>query len=211
MLMTHFDWNRYKNTPWTLAFHIILHSPVTPLPYTLIRTRRRTLSLQISREGNLIARSPLRMWIETIERFIMNKREWIEKNQKKVKSDAWRVKNKKHTSKEIQEMKDRLWAYIIPRTYILWEDKNLPKIKHIKITKSENRWGSCSAKNWLCFSYRLAEYIGTPRDNFIDAIIIHELAHLREKNHQKPFWNLVYKMMPNYEVIIQQSKVPSGF
>jgi UTP pyrophosphatase len=38
---------------------------------------------------------------------------------------------------------------------------------------------------------------------FVDAIIIHELAHLREKNHQRPFWNLVYSMMPEYEFIMK--------
>jgi predicted metal-dependent hydrolase len=79
---------------------------------------------------------------------------------------------------------------------------SLPEITSTKITLSEKRWGSCSAKNGLCFSYRLGEYLGG-KEEFIDAIIVHELAHLREKNHQKPFWNLVYSMMPTYEVIMK--------
>lgn len=56
-------------------------------------------------------------------------------------------------------MKSLLKLYIVPRVQILWEGKNLPNYTSIKITKSEHRWGSCSAKNGLCFSYRLAEYL----------------------------------------------------
>jgi predicted metal-dependent hydrolase len=35
---------------------------------------------------------------------------------------------------------------------------------------------------------------------------MHELCHLREKNHQKPFWNLVYSWMPDYKVKIASKK-----
>jgi predicted metal-dependent hydrolase len=126
-------------------------------------------------------------------------------------------------------MKKKLRAYIVPRVHELWEWRWLPQFTSIRITKSEWRWGSCSGKNWLCFSYRLAEWLdgslflssrGTrdlpqleteadssyrqnDKGKFIDAIIIHELAHLREKNHQRPFWNLVYSMMPEYESIMK--------
>lgn len=56
------------------------------LPYTLIRSKRRSLSLQISKEGMLIARAPMRMNVSIIENFIEQKREWIEKNQKKIEA-----------------------------------------------------------------------------------------------------------------------------
>ena len=45
------------------------------------------------------------------------------------------------------------------------------------------------------------------RSDFIDAIIVHELAHLREKNHQKPFWDLVYRMMPDYEKVMKNRDI----
>jgi len=41
---------------------------------------------------------------------------------------------------------------------------------------------------------------------FIDAVIIHEIAHLREKHHQPAFWKLVYEMMPEYKDIMQHQK-----
>ncbi len=194
------------------------------LSYTLIRSKRRSLSLQVSKEGLLVVRAPMRMSVNMIEEFISRKRDWVEKHQKKIES-RWR--RKVYTENEIQEAKVLLKEYLIPRIHTLWEWKNLQKFTSIKITKSERRWWSCSAKNGLCFSYRLAEYLpqnlsswGTKdllwiswaiskadssyrrndkSSTFIDAIIIHELAHLREKNHQKPFWNLVYGWMPEYD------------
>lgn len=55
------------------------------LPYTLIRTKRRSLSIQIKHDGSLIARAPLRMSIILIDEFIEKKQLWIEKHQKRMK------------------------------------------------------------------------------------------------------------------------------
>ena len=199
------------------------------IPYTLIRSKRRSLSLQISPSGELIVRSPLKLSLLTIENFIEQKKDWILKHQEKYKNLPPR---KILTQSEIKGEKEKLRNYIIPLISELARGKNLPNITSIKITSSEKRWGSCSSKNGLCFSYRLAEYIGSPPEKgelegvtknknsshvtlpnppfsgreFIDAIIIHELAHLIEKNHQKPFWNLVYSWMPDYEKNIKLIK-----
>ncbi len=163
--------------------------------YTLIRSSRRTLSIQVDKNGTLIARAPMRMLVASIEDFIMSKKDWITKHQSKRRTTSQRPIL---SESDIQIEKEKLRSYLIPRVHELWEGKNLPQITSIKITKSERRWGSCSTRNWLCFSYRLAEFLGSP---FIDAIIIHELAHLREKDHQKSFWNLVYNWMPNYKEV----------
>ncbi len=65
----------------------------------------------------------------------------------------------------------------------------------ITITSSWQRYGSCSAKNSLSFSWRL---IMAPYP-VIDYIIVHELAHIREKNHSKRFWTYLGTLMPGYE------------
>ncbi len=172
--------------------------------YTLIRSSRRTLSIQIDASARLIVRAPMRMSVVSIEGFLIAKKDWITKHQIKQATTPQRPIL---SESDTRDAKKKLREYIIPRVHELWDGKNLPKITSIKITKSERRWGSCSAKNWLCFSYRLAEYLEVPplirgRD-FIDAIIIHELAHLIEKHHQWSFWNLVYSMMPEYEIVMK--------
>ncbi len=169
------------------------------IPYTLIRAKRRSISLQIWEDASLVVRAPMRTPLSFIESFIEQKQEWIKKNQIKIQQ---KEKKKEYSEEEIQEMKKKLRTYIVPKLEKIWKENVFPKYTSIKITKSETRWWSCSSKNTLCFSYRLAEYLSW-KELIIDAIIVHELAHLKEKNHQKPFWNLVYSMMPEYENIIK--------
>jgi hypothetical protein len=76
----------------------------------------------------------------------------------------------------------------------------------IKITSAQTRWGSCSAKNTLNFPWRL---VMAPLE-VIDYVVVHELAHTREKNHGRGFWTLVKSMMPDYEVRKQWLKENGG-
>jgi predicted metal-dependent hydrolase len=67
-------------------------------------------------------------------------------------------------------------------------------VESIRITSARTRWGSCSAKNTLSFSWRL---LMTPPD-VIDYVVVHELAHTIHHNHSKRFWKQVEKWMPDY-------------
>lgn len=176
------------------------------MDYTLIRSSRRTLSIQIGREWQLIARAPMRLSVRLIEDFIEAKKSWIEKHIQKAEDKKQKAVKKEYTETEIREMKTKLMEYLTYRVPELWEWTSLPKYTSIKITKSERRWWSCSGKNWLCFSYRLAEYL-EQHPLFIDAVIVHELAHLREKHHQPSFWRLVYAMMPEYESVMKNRTI----
>jgi len=65
----------------------------------------------------------------------------------------------------------------------------------VNITNAQKRWASCSHKRNLNFSWRL---IMAPL-SVVDYVVVHELVHLKEKNHSKTFWNKVKILMPNYE------------
>jgi hypothetical protein len=68
------------------------------------------------------------------------------------------------------------------------------QFKSVRITSAKKRWGSCSYKGNLNFAWRL---IMAPPE-IIDYVVIHELAHLRIKNHSKEFWDKVAELMPDY-------------
>ena len=65
----------------------------------------------------------------------------------------------------------------------------------IKITSARTRFGSCSAKNSICFSWRLMLY----PPEAIDYVIVHELAHIRHHDHSPAFYALIEQYLPDWK------------
>ena len=65
----------------------------------------------------------------------------------------------------------------------------------VKINGAKTRWGSCSAKKSLNFSWRLV----MADDTVIDYVVVHELAHIAEMNHSTRFWAVVANILPDYK------------
>jgi predicted metal-dependent hydrolase len=68
--------------------------------------------------------------------------------------------------------------------------------RRIRITSARTRWGSCSSKANLNFSWRL---VMAPLE-VIDYVVVHELCHLEEPNHSKKYWHRVAMAMPDYHI-----------
>lgn len=64
----------------------------------------------------------------------------------------------------------------------------------ISIRDTRSRWGSCSSSGALSFSWRL---IFAP-SRVLDYVAAHEVAHLREMNHSRRFWDLVERLKPDW-------------
>jgi len=75
----------------------------------------------------------------------------------------------------------------------------------VKINSAKTRWGSCSGKDSLNFSWRviLAE------DELIDYVVVHELAHTKEHNHSARFWAVVASVMPDHKELRERMKLLS--
>lgn len=73
----------------------------------------------------------------------------------------------------------------------------------VKINSARTRWGSCSSKKRLNFTWRLI----MAEDGVIDYVVIHELAHLIEMNHSSRFWAVVAKVLPDYTKRKAQLKI----
>ena len=162
------------------------------MTYKLTRSDRKTLSLQICRDGSLLVRAPRHTSLSEIDRFVATHDNWIRKKREMVEA-----RQKNHLEKSNEEI-----ATQIQQSYLLL----VPRVEHlaalmgvkptsIRITKAEHRFGSCSSQKHICFSYRLIEY----PDNAIDYVIVHELAHILEMNHSSRFWTIVKQYCENYK------------
>jgi len=69
------------------------------------------------------------------------------------------------------------------------------KVGKIRISSARTRWGSCSSKQTLSFTWRL---VMAPLD-VIDYVVVHELCHLEVRNHSKDFWAQVEAVLPDYK------------
>ena len=65
----------------------------------------------------------------------------------------------------------------------------------ITITSAKTRFGSCSSKGNISYSYRLMLY----PESAIDYVVVHELAHRKYMNHQKAFYKEIEKVLPDYK------------
>ncbi|MCL2632565.1 MAG: M48 family metallopeptidase [Coriobacteriia bacterium] len=64
----------------------------------------------------------------------------------------------------------------------------------VRVSGAHSRWGSCSAKGSINYSWRLI----MADDDVIDYVIVHELVHLAEMNHSARFWQEVEGVLPDY-------------
>lgn len=89
---------------------------------------------------------------------------------------------------------EQLIAYLTEKVNYYANQLNVDYRK-IEIKKVSSIWGSCSAKNVLSFNRKLVQ---SPKE-IIDYVVIHEVCHLKERNHSSRFWALVSRFDKNYK------------
>lgn len=157
----------------------------------LIRSRRRTLGLEVTREGRVIVRAPLRASAASIERFVREHADWIARAQarQRARLEAHPEPDDAQRAELIRRAREKL-----PPKVAYYAQRMGLKPAGLRITSARTRFGSCSAQNRLCFSWRLMEY----PDAAVEYVIVHELAHIVHKNHGPWFWALVEQYLPDY-------------
>lgn len=153
------------------------------IEYSVIKSKRRKTS-QIMVDGEeVIVRTPLSKDNSEIKKIIQNKASWIFKKQ--------------------LEFKKRTDVNFIPKKYtkkFLLKQVNSYAGKvgitpsKVNIKKMRSRWGSASKNNVI----NLNEHLLKAPKGAIDYVILHEICHLKIRNHSHRFWELVQKFMPNY-------------
>lgn len=161
-------------------------------PYELIRSRRKTLALEVTRDGRLLVRAPLRCSQARIDAFVGAHAAWIEKHVAIQRERAAR-RPPAPTAAEIEALKARARAEL-PEKIAYWSEKMGVTPTGFRVTTARKRYGSCSAKNSLCFSCFL---MNCPEEA-VELVVVHELCHIREKNHGPRFYALLEQYLPDW-------------
>ena len=160
-------------------------------PCRIVRSRRRTMALELTREGELVVRLPFGVSDQAAARFVEDHADWI------ARASAWqaqrRLAHPEPTAAEAEALRRRA-REVLPEKVRRYAVRMGVEPTGIRITSARTRFGSCSAKNSLSFSWRLMQY---PEDA-VDYVVVHELAHIRHHNHSAAFYALVEKFLPDY-------------
>ncbi len=167
----------------------------------VVRSRRRSLSLTVDHEGQVIIKAPNHIKNEFIVDFVKQKKRWIQKNLAKVQVSKERVKTIDLSKEKLAILKSRSQEILSKETQEVGARMNLVPA-NIKTTSARTLWGSCTVDNIVRLNWRL---LLVPQE-CREYVIIHELAHITHKNHSGEFWNLVGQHCTNYKELRQKLK-----
>ena len=162
------------------------------IQYELIRSDRKTVSLEVTKDGHILVRAPRRLSRERIDRFVADHEQWLQGAM--ARQQARQAAHPEPTELEIARLK-ALAKELLPTKVAAFGQQMGLVPTGITITGAKTRFGSCSPKNRLCFSWRLMQY---PEDA-IDYVVVHELAHLVYRDHGPEFHALVASILPDHK------------
>ena len=157
------------------------------------RSARRSLSLEIMPDGNLLARAPQRMPEREIWAFIREKEEWIRIHRRQRMERQTEAQADPLTPDQIRELAD-VALRVLPERCRYFAGIMGVRYGRITIRNQKTRGGSCSSGGNLNFNCLLM--LAPPEVR--DYVVVHELAHLKEMNHSPRFWKEVEKVLPDY-------------
>ena len=165
--------------------------------YEIVYSRRRTLALQVARDGRVIVRAPYFTARESIERFVAGHETWICKALEKQA----RAPEMRDDPEELR----RLYALArstLPGLVERYARQMRLYPSKIGFGRAKTRFGSCSAKSTLNFSVYLMLYPPAA----VEYVVVHELAHLKSMDHGRRFYALVASVLPDYRERIKLLK-----
>ncbi len=168
------------------------------------------LRIRIKGDGTCWVTVPFRVPMRWAEKFVEEKREWIEKTRERL-----RTKSTKYAAphappqlaQEAGQPQVPSYSHAKPEALRFTTQRLAELNRHygfaygkIRIRNQQTRWGSCSKRGNLNFNYCIV-YLPP---HLADYLIVHELCHLKEFNHSPRFWALVAQVIPRYRECRQE-------
>lgn len=166
------------------------------LKITVIRSSRKTMTLEVQRSGEVIVRAPLRMPVYQIQQFVKEKEGWIRKHVEEMEKRKESIPQVEPLTAEEMQKLGNLALKVLPERVKLYASQMGVSVGRITIRCQKTRWGSCTREgnlNFNCILMLAPEAV----QNYV---VVHELCHRLEMNHSKRFWAEVAKVMPDYKI-----------
>lgn len=208
------------------------------ISYTLIRTKRKTVAIQVKSDGSVAVRAPQRLAKREIDRMVQQKEGWILAHQQQMQQRQQAQESfclsdgrlpllggwlpisyidakppfcsqgtcflARGEEAELWEQAERLYRSIareqLERRVADYANRMGVHPTGLRITGAKGRWGSCSGKNSLNFSWRL---ILAP-EHCVDYVVVHELCHILHHDHSTAFWQEVERWFPDWQQCREQ-------
>lgn len=168
------------------------------IPYFIRKSSRaKRLRIAVFCNCEVVVTLPHHQTVSDLDLYLKQKSKWISEKLDFFKtSQALQFKNKSPGLRKNKEEAYKLALRIIKK----FNKAHQFKYKKITIKSHKTKWGSCSKKGNLNFNYRI---VFLPR-HLAEYIVVHELCHLKELSHDRKYWNLVEKALPNYQELISE-------
>ena len=159
------------------------------ITYEIFRSKRKTLALQVRRDGSVVVRAPYRISEVRIREFVNRNKVWILERQEKFAQI--RMQQRQFSQEERVAGRAAAKQYV-PQRVAWYADRMGVTYEKITIREQKTRWGSCSSAGSLNWKLMLL-----PQE-LLDYVVVHELAHRKVMNHSPAFWAVVEAELPNY-------------
>ena len=161
------------------------------MEFKIVRSRRRTLGLEVRGETVLV-RAPYGLPNAEIQRFLAEHQDWLAKAL--ARQADRQARRQPLTPEEIQDLTRQAKA-VIPERVRFYAEKLGVTYGKVTIRCQKTRWGSCSSRGDLSFNCTLMK---CPPEA-LDSVVVHELCHLREMNHGPGFYALLERYLPDWK------------
>lgn len=165
------------------------------MDFEIIRSSRKTISLQLVSPDRAVVRAPLIISTHDIQTFIQKNEKWLEKHrQQMLEAQREMGDGAPFAPEELRALAQQAVRVLPDR---LRRFAPLVGVDYGRVTVrcQRTKWGSCSARGNLNFNCLLM--LCPPE--VLDYVVVHELCHRKELNHSPRFWAEVERVMPDYK------------
>ncbi len=160
----------------------------------VIYSKRRTVSLEITPHAKLVVRMPKRADKGVVFNFIEAKSAWIQKKKEEMLKRLEELSSVEAITFTEEDKEGA--ADLIKERLDIFSCKMGVEYDSFRMSNSRTRWGVCYRRADIRINWRL---IKAPAE-ILDYVVVHELAHIKEKNHSTRFWALVAQIFPDHKL-----------